>query len=90
MMSNLQREISLLTELSDEQQQVLVGGKLGFPFKIKSPSGLSHIGFVTPLVIGDLWNPGSKDNDDGCQKTETKDENGETVKVVCEETQRYP
>lgn len=88
-MSNLHKEINWLTELSDQQQEVLAGGKLGTSFQLKIPSGLSHIG-VKPLVIGDLWNPDSKNDDGGCQKTETKDGHTETVKVVCEKTERYP
>lgn len=89
-MSDLFMEMSLLTELSDEQQEVLAGGRLGDAFELSNLPEFPRMNLLDPLNFGNLWEPDTHNDDSNCHRTEEKDGNAEVIRIVCEKTERTP
>lgn len=88
-MSNSPIEISLLTELSDEQQEIIAGGQFGDSLRVLS--GLSRLKIFDPLsVFGDSEEPSTQSDSGDCQRTEEEEGNTSVVRITCLKTERYP
>jgi len=90
-MSNIFMQMSLLAELSDEQQEVVAGGQSRDPLKSPGLFGLSPLQ-IFGLSLGNWWEPESGSQSDGgdCERTETKEGGFEVTTVNCQKTERSP
>jgi hypothetical protein len=87
-MSNSPIEISLLTELSDEQQEIITGGQFGDSLRVLS--GLSRLKIFDPSIFGDSEEPSTQSDNGNCQRTEEEEGNTSVVRITCLKTERYP
>lgn len=93
-MSNTYIELDLLAELTDEQQEIVAGGRLGSSLPslgLSAPSGFSSFPLLgSPFMFGSFSGFGSQDDDGDCQRIEEQDGDTQIIRIVCQKTKKTP